>query len=376
MSDIFEPIPYLSHIRAGNADPNGQRCLVENCSNERAVELAHAFDREFSLDEGLLAGLEWHWGLKIGTLNLDTHRNIFFLGASLYKLYRQKKWVLLPEDDVLDRYVYANGRAVVREDFPVFQEKTFKYRFVPLFDMEDIYLARQSSDSPSQVDIHEYPFDTMPLLTSHVHPTFVLMHTSSVIYSRSTLPPGALATFSKRFPVVRRLKTLYSAWTSILPNRADSDPTYLLCPSLRRKYNSDDGYSDPESIDSPPQDLDYTNQVNQSQLPNPSSGYPQDERLVTPNVKVPEHNNPSTASAQTAPQRIRILFPSQKRLMGVYWHSESVAYQSAGGGEGNDSVEDHVVPEVPIRYSAGWSPETIAEWARNTHIASITVHDE
>ncbi|PPQ82079.1 hypothetical protein CVT24_012307 [Panaeolus cyanescens] len=376
MSDIFEPILATAGERATKAGPNRQRCLIENCSNERAVELAHAFDREFSLDEGLLAGLEWHWGLKIGTLNLDTHRNIFFLGASLYKLYRQNKWVLLPEDDVLDRYVYANGRAVVREDFPVFQEKTFKYRFVPLFDMEDIYVARQSSDSLSQVDIHEYPFDTMPLLTSHVHPTFVLMHTSSVIHSQLILPPGALAIFSKRFPVVRRLKTLYSAWTSILPTRADSDPTYLPCSSLRRNDNSDDGYWDAESIDDRPQDLGYPNQFNQSQPPNLSSAYSQDERPVTPGVKVPESDKSSTESAQTPPQRIRIIFPSQKRLTGAYWNSESEAYQSATGeGGGSDGVERHVVPEVPIRYSARWNPDAIAEWARNSQIASKSVTD-
>ncbi|PPQ84519.1 hypothetical protein CVT24_006635 [Panaeolus cyanescens] len=372
MSDIFESIPSAAVERAEKAAPNGQRCLIENCSNDCAVELAHVVDRELSLDEGLLGSLEWHWGLKKGTLNLDTHRNIFFLGASLYKLYRQMKWVLVPEDidGVLERYFYDEDQAHDRKEFPVFQEKTFKYRFVPLFDMEDIYIARQSSDSPSQVDIHEYPFDTMPLLISHIHPTFVLMHLSSVAYSRPHFPRGTLARFHERFPVVPRLKTIYQSWVAMVPSCAYRDRTYVSHVSLRRNYNSDDGYSDTESNDGPPQHLDYANESGQPQLPNSSSAYPQDGH---PDFHA-NNDSDSIVSAHTPPHRIRLLFPSRKRLMGAYWDSESGACQSAGGGEGSHSIEGHVIPQVPIRYSAGWSPETITQWARNTHIASNPDH--
>ncbi|PPQ80315.1 hypothetical protein CVT24_000414 [Panaeolus cyanescens] len=376
MSDIFEPILSTTEKRVTKAAPNQQRCLIENCDNDRAVVLAHVLRRELSLDESLLDSLEWHWGLKKGTINLDTHRNTFFLGASLYELYRQNKWVLLPEDEVLDRYVYDDGEAVVREDFPVFQEKTFRYRFVPLFDMDDIYLARQSSDSPSQVDIHEYPFDTLPLLISHVHPMFVLMHTSRVCYSDSILPMGAVSRFDERYPIVRRLNIIYCAWASMVPDGAYRHRTYVSYPLLHRRYNSDDTCSEADAIDCPPHDLDCANEFTQPQLPSTSFTHAQDERPDTLNAYAPGINDSSVTFAHTPPHRIRLLFASRRRLMGAYRNSESEACQSACGGERNDGVEDHVVPEVPIRYSAGWSPETIAEWARNTQVAHHTVKDE
>lgn len=46
MMQTVKPISDAARRRAEQADRNGQRCLVENCPKERAVELAYVFDRE------------------------------------------------------------------------------------------------------------------------------------------------------------------------------------------------------------------------------------------------------------------------------------------------------------------------------------------
>jgi hypothetical protein len=92
----LKPVSAGSRKRAGAADPNEQRCLIENFPKVRGVEVAHIFERENSRNStlvGNLATLQWipsiliisqmtsleySWGLRKGTLNLDTRRNIFF----------------------------------------------------------------------------------------------------------------------------------------------------------------------------------------------------------------------------------------------------------------------------------------------------------
>lgn len=53
-----KPISDAAKRRAEQADPNRQRCLVENCPKERAVELAYVFDRERSADPSMVSSLK------------------------------------------------------------------------------------------------------------------------------------------------------------------------------------------------------------------------------------------------------------------------------------------------------------------------------
>ncbi|TFK19818.1 hypothetical protein FA15DRAFT_157931 [Coprinopsis marcescibilis] len=68
----------ISVIRRVQAvDPNGGRCLVENCSPARIVEYCHVVPRKLWRDTQLLDSLEWFWRMRKNTLNLETRRNIF-----------------------------------------------------------------------------------------------------------------------------------------------------------------------------------------------------------------------------------------------------------------------------------------------------------
>ncbi|PPQ99637.1 hypothetical protein CVT24_005215 [Panaeolus cyanescens] len=213
--------------RAQDADPNLQRCLIENCSTSMAVQLAHVYDREEGASDCEMRALEWSWGLVKGSLNLDTRRNIFFVGESMYEMYKRYQWSLVPEEKVVRRFLYKfNSGPRDRYDFPNLQSRTFKYRFLPVDNMEDMYINRQSDDNT--VTVHEYPFAGLPVLTSHIHPTFVMLHLS----------------------VALRMQKLHISWFSAPPSEAEQEPTYMpphhsYSTSIRSNFNH-------ESLRTPP----------------------------------------------------------------------------------------------------------------------------
>lgn len=88
-----------------------------------------------------MKAIEWAWGLRKGTLNLDTRQNIFFrefsrlasvewpsdhhptVGAAVHALYKSRKWALLPSEEIIDQYLTEPcgkylGIPLDREDFP------------------------------------------------------------------------------------------------------------------------------------------------------------------------------------------------------------------------------------------------------------------
>ena len=49
------PLTKAAKARAGGADPNERRCLVQNCNDDDIVELAYVFPRELSGDSGMVS---------------------------------------------------------------------------------------------------------------------------------------------------------------------------------------------------------------------------------------------------------------------------------------------------------------------------------
>ncbi|KAF9037549.1 hypothetical protein BJ165DRAFT_561915 [Panaeolus papilionaceus] len=227
MHTVLKPIQIGAIKRAQAADPNSQRCLVENCSTTQAVEVAHVFSRDS--DIVLVETLEWNWAMAKGSLNLDTRQNVFFLGASMHKLYKDKKWVLLPDKDIIYEYFDAKRvNPLSRHHFPKIEGDTFEYRLFPLDDLEDIYVTRQSSD-PHQpnVTVHRYPFDDLPPIISHVHPKYALLQLGYLFHSRSIRNIKSLVV---KFPWLRDVLELYVSWTSIIPDCAATTRSYIPNP--------------------------------------------------------------------------------------------------------------------------------------------------
>ncbi|PPQ80317.1 hypothetical protein CVT24_000416 [Panaeolus cyanescens] len=111
---ILPPVPPELREAAALVDPNEQRCLIENRSKGTTVELAHVYDRDYTAEKEMMDGIEWCWGIRRGSLNFDTSRNMFFLDVSVFKLYRKRKWVLIPEEHVVDRYLNQRAKPLIR----------------------------------------------------------------------------------------------------------------------------------------------------------------------------------------------------------------------------------------------------------------------
>jgi len=56
-------------------------------------------------NDDLLTKLEFSWGMRRGTLNVDTRLNIFRLRRDVYALFDKGGFILLPEDDVVEKYM-------------------------------------------------------------------------------------------------------------------------------------------------------------------------------------------------------------------------------------------------------------------------------
>ncbi|PPQ72837.1 hypothetical protein CVT24_012883 [Panaeolus cyanescens] len=224
--------------RAQAVDPNKRRCLIQNSSKSGAIVTGHVFDGDLaSAKPSLIDSLEWMWRMKRGTMNLDTRRNIFFVDATMYSLYRSKNWVLLPrKEDVLsfyDEWIMARQR----ETFADLEADTYIYTFLPLQNMDDIYITRQENDG--SVAIHEFPFEDFPVIKSHIHPRFAILHLGETI-SRD-LTPDARAQLFDQYPYLRDVQHLFRVWTMSIPVGAMNEPTYV----LQQRYHESEGSCSP-----------------------------------------------------------------------------------------------------------------------------------
>ncbi|PPQ66909.1 hypothetical protein CVT24_008524 [Panaeolus cyanescens] len=247
--------------RAKKAAVNGERCLIENCSAQRGVRLGHVLNRDLAIVEDLMYTLEWRWAMSKGTLNLDTSRNVFHIGEILYNMFRVGKWLLVPEESIVAQYL-TDDRCVAlkRPEFPSIEDAVFRYTFIPVYDMENVYITRQRDgiDPPSKdvLDTYFYPFDTFPQIVSHVHPRFAILHCGYMLSSTLALPKGAYDSVMARVPYMEDIMTLHTQWTNRqLPYYHKNDPTFILPSSFDDESFSDYPASDGDSVATPPRRL-------------------------------------------------------------------------------------------------------------------------
>ncbi|PPR07166.1 hypothetical protein CVT24_010719 [Panaeolus cyanescens] len=238
--------------RAKIVDPNLGRCLIENCSQTQAVQLAHVFHWDPVKEPDLPGSLEWAWRMSQGALNLDTRRNLFFVGSSLYELYKGKKWALLPtEKDVLRFYDKKKLMILTRDDFPDTESQTYTYALIPLDDMDGVYITRQSGmKESSDVAVHDFPFNNFPTIVSHVDPRFVILHLGRTLFY--DVDNKLRLDLIDRFPYLKRVWALSIRWTSPVPSFAFEDDTYLAPAPNTNSPNSTPSPSGTNRLRTPP----------------------------------------------------------------------------------------------------------------------------
>ncbi|KIJ97491.1 hypothetical protein K443DRAFT_681518 [Laccaria amethystina LaAM-08-1] len=154
-----------------------RRCLIDNIWNAHVVDYAHVYEADGKKD-GLISKLERSWNVKSGTLNSNTRRNIFRLSAKLHRLFDEEKWLLLPETKIVDQYYEHYREAGYADEFPVIKDLSFNYTLVAHPDMRQVAIHRRVEgvdiNTPGAFKTFIYPFDTFPVIVSHVHPCFVI----------------------------------------------------------------------------------------------------------------------------------------------------------------------------------------------------------
>lgn len=96
--------------------------------------------------------------------------------------------------------------------------------------MESIAIHRQNTvpapDTPLSTNdfkTHTYPFTTLPLMTSHLHPKFAILEAGRKL---ETLETNNVAELIGSYPSLGDVVVLYGAWTRAVPGNAMADRTY------------------------------------------------------------------------------------------------------------------------------------------------------
>ncbi|KXN90286.1 hypothetical protein AN958_04427 [Leucoagaricus sp. SymC.cos] len=243
--------------RVQAVDPNGGRCLVENCSSTRAIEYYHLVPRKLWTNSGILDALEWRWNMRANTLNIDTHCNVFPAGASVHHMFDTGRWVLVPKEAIVQQYYNALHpilKSAERARFPIIPDRNdFQYTLIPIKDMEDIAFTRQTATGappvPEDFVTHLFPYNTFPFLVSHIHPKFAIVSAGAQLLC---MPPDRRDALLQSFPRLLNIIVLHQAWTFPLPMNYKEDDSFW--PPY--DTSDDDGNEDDDEGDDP-KDKDY-----------------------------------------------------------------------------------------------------------------------
>ncbi|KAH6905437.1 hypothetical protein BKA70DRAFT_503377 [Coprinopsis sp. MPI-PUGE-AT-0042] len=171
-------------IRVTDASLLGDRCVFENMPHHRSVELCHVIPKYEENNTALLDSLEYNWGLRYGTLNLDTRYNGLFAGATLHHLFDHGGFTLLPSAEDLQQMSQASENTTGSKLPTYFNEarRQYTYRLVPLTSWDRcvaiLRLLDHTKEAPltsTDFTIHTHPFSQM-VIQSHIKPHFVVIH--------------------------------------------------------------------------------------------------------------------------------------------------------------------------------------------------------
>ncbi|KII86406.1 hypothetical protein PLICRDRAFT_177953 [Plicaturopsis crispa FD-325 SS-3] len=164
--------------RAHAVDPNAGRCLLTNTDSD--IQLAYCIPRD--LDPSKLDNLESAWNLNHGSLNTDSRYNIFPVTRALGRLFDAGDWILVPTAQTVETY-YADEMIPVGADFPQVANGIFEYTLLSRRSMEGTTIHRSSTKRSTgdqslplfeETAAHSYPFATLGIVRSHLHPRFVI----------------------------------------------------------------------------------------------------------------------------------------------------------------------------------------------------------
>lgn len=93
-----------------------------------------------------------------------------------------------------------------------------------VFFRQDIISEPISSEHYS---LHAYPFNTLPLLESHLHPRFAIFNAGYKLQDMLQTRPESFFQLIDDYPSLSTIKALYGAWILPPPDVAYTDPTFI-----------------------------------------------------------------------------------------------------------------------------------------------------
>ncbi|CUA78009.1 hypothetical protein RSOLAG22IIIB_12981 [Rhizoctonia solani] len=166
-----------------------------------------------------LATLEYAWGVKLGTLNLDTTQNIMWLSPDLRCWFDSGDWALLPpksdleliRDTSFNQLTWAN-----KTKFTAVCRRSFRnYDFVHFIETTQPIVR---PDTPKSVNytMHLPPFQSLSPVSSHINPYFAICNVArkDEKHHPTLLGPGpGYATLTaEQLDRVRLCRTIYAIW--------------------------------------------------------------------------------------------------------------------------------------------------------------------
>lgn len=221
--------------------------------------------------------------------------------------------------------------------------------------MSGFGITRQDETcEPSSTDAyrtHVYPFDTLPTLTSHVHPSFALLRLSRLLFDRARDP--YIINLTQTNTLVAKIARLSVGWCCPqLPPRAKYDPTFLSNPAPR-KEGSEEGTSELDegelSDNESDEDLDYQS----------SEG----DTIATPPRRIRYPPPPTYAPARTLPTAKR---PSEELAEGnpVEEHDSKRRKLRKAVAPVAEVEDESTSADRDGDSESGWTKEAISTWAR------------
>ncbi|QRV83026.1 HNH endonuclease [Ceratobasidium sp. AG-Ba] len=241
----LRPPPVSEEIRnrLSEVAPDGHRCVLT--LSEVIPDCAHVLSR--GTKSHMIRRLEYSWGMKPRSLNVDSSRNLMWLDANSHKLFDHRYWALVPTLTTLENIQkFSNDQLIVKKR-PKFTQKfphaEWEYSFVQLKACTAPYI-RYDRPLP-QFSVHWPPFSTLSPIRSHLHPFFVICNVaqkdetlrpnieSALDAGYETLPPG-----SDLLTRIRLCRSLFALWRMPLPDGFDQ-----LAPPKQSRSDASSGHS-------------------------------------------------------------------------------------------------------------------------------------
>ncbi|KAL0960389.1 hypothetical protein HGRIS_005430 [Hohenbuehelia grisea] len=211
-------------------------CAITGYTHEMDdVQFSHVTPR--ATGNAILTKLEWVWNMQLGTLNLDTRKNVHTIIDSIHKRFDHMNpfsCLWLPWDvEILRQFEHNWKLSTTRLDPNSLygRQKKFAYRFIASPEMKN-FLGFQTYKGPltdvkkGVVEQHLYPFTEVPPLTLTIFPHFVVYDTGRKLETLVRDQEPSISLIHNHFSKLTDIEAqaliicfkLYKRWMSATPS--------------------------------------------------------------------------------------------------------------------------------------------------------------